>query len=131
MERREAKVADASVVLKWFVEEEGSNRALSLRDGHLDGSQVLVAPDLLIHEVANALRHKPEITPEDSSSAIRDIYNLQIDLFSPTKDMSIRWLELAYKYGLTVYDACYLGLGDWLGIEVITADKSFHQKASR
>lgn len=129
MERSAETVVDASVALKWFVEEEGSDRALRLRDGHLDGSSTLVAPDLLVHEIANALRYKPGFKPEDASRVIADVYKLQIDLFPPSRELASRWLELAYKYDLTVYDACYLGLGDLLGAEVVTSDKAFHQKA--
>jgi predicted nucleic acid-binding protein len=129
MERREEKVIDASVAMKWFVEEEGSDRALRLRGGHLDGSAILIAPDLMVHEVANALRYRPGFKHDDASSVIADIYKLQIDLFPPSRELVTRWLELAYKYDLTVYDACYLGLGELLGIEVVTADKAFHQKA--
>ncbi len=131
MERREEKVIDASVALKWFVEEEGSDRALRLRDGHLDGSSVLVAPDLMVIEVANALRYKAGLSPEDASTAIADLYKLQIDLFPPSRELATRWLELARKHDITVYDACYLGLGELLGIEVVTADKAFQQKARR
>ena len=61
--------------------------------------------------------------------AIADIYELQVDLFPPNRELAGRWLELAYKFDLTVYDARYLGLGEVLGLEVVTADQTFHQKA--
>ena len=42
------KVVDASVVVKWFADEEGSDRALKLRDGHIGGELSLVAPELIL-----------------------------------------------------------------------------------
>ena len=43
-------VVDASVALKWFVDEDGSDRAVAL----LDGDEPLIAPDLVVAEVCNA-----------------------------------------------------------------------------
>jgi len=37
-------VVDASVVVKWFVEEEGSEEALKLRDGYIDGEVEIAVP---------------------------------------------------------------------------------------
>jgi predicted nucleic acid-binding protein len=43
-------VIDASVALKWFIDEDGSDRAAAL----LDGKELLIAPDLIVAEVCNA-----------------------------------------------------------------------------
>ena len=43
-------VVDASVALKWFIEEEGSAQAAAL----LATPELLVAPDLIVAEVCNA-----------------------------------------------------------------------------
>jgi len=37
-------VVDASVVAKWFVEEEGSVKALEIRDRYVTGELRLIAP---------------------------------------------------------------------------------------
>ena len=50
-------VLDASVILKWFLEEENSEKAITLKDGHSRGEFLVVIPDLAIYEVANALRY--------------------------------------------------------------------------
>ena len=44
-----ALVVDASVVLKWYVAEDESTEALRL----LDGEKKLIAPELVVAEVAN------------------------------------------------------------------------------
>jgi len=49
-------VLDASVVLKWFVNEEDSDKAVRLRKQYYLGEREIVVPDLLLFEVSNALR---------------------------------------------------------------------------
>jgi len=48
-------VIDASVALKWFLTEEDSQGADVLFEGFLRGRTELLAPDVLLLEVANAL----------------------------------------------------------------------------
>lgn len=129
MERQEETVIDASVVVKWFSQEEGSDRALAVRDGHVAGKRTLVAPDLLVYEIANALRFKPGFGPRVTAKAIEDLFNLQLDLTVPSRELVSRASELAHSYGITAYDSAYLALGELMGSEVITADKYLYGRA--
>jgi predicted nucleic acid-binding protein len=52
----EVVVADAPVVVKWFVEEEHTGDALRLRDDYVDRVVDVASPDLMPYEVLNALR---------------------------------------------------------------------------
>jgi predicted nucleic acid-binding protein len=54
-------VVDASVAVKWFVEEEFSDLALKLRDMHVNGLVDLVAPSLMPYEVLNALKYSKSL----------------------------------------------------------------------
>ncbi len=129
MERPEETVVDASVAVKWFSVEEGSDRALSLRNQHVDGKRTLVAPDLLLYEVGNALRFKPGFNPSITAKALDDLFDLQVDLLVPSKEVVRRSSELAFKYGITTYDSCYLSVGELMGVEVVTADDEFFKRA--
>jgi predicted nucleic acid-binding protein len=129
MERPEETVIDASVAVKWFSGEEGSDRALALRDGHVEGKSTISAPDLLVYELANALSFKPGFTNRVTLRAIDDLFNLQLDLMIPTKEVVARGAELAHEYGITVYDSVYLSLAELLGLQVITADEELYRKA--
>ena len=51
-------VVDASLVVKWLVEEDDSGRAESLLDAWLDRGIRLAAPRLMPVEVANALHRR-------------------------------------------------------------------------
>ncbi len=70
-------VIDASVAIKWVIEEEGTAEALTLRRQHL------IAPDLIIPECANILWKKvrrDELSAEEASLAGRLLANADIDL---------------------------------------------------
>ncbi len=120
---------DASVAVKWFSEEEGTDRALEVRDDHIDGRRTLVAPDLIVYEIANALRFKTEFTGEYVARAVDDLLDLQMDLIEPGRELIRLGSELAYRYGITVYDSSYLALGELMGIEVYTSDKQLYERA--
>jgi predicted nucleic acid-binding protein len=129
MAGREEAVIDASVAVKWFSGEEGTDEALKLRDEHITGTIVLSAPDLFIYEMANALRFKPGFNFEKVGRAILDIFDLQLDLITPSGELVKRSTELAFRYDITVHDSCYLALAELMGISLYTSDKRFFEKA--
>jgi len=49
-------VADASVMVKWFVDEIYSENARKLRDEYINGTLEIIAPELMPYEVLNALK---------------------------------------------------------------------------
>lgn len=129
MAGREEAVLDASIAVKWFSEEEGTAGALEVRKSHIDGERILVAPDLILYEVANALRFKPGFDRDKVARAVEDLIDLQLDLIEPAKEILRMSSELAYRYGVTVYDSCYLAVGELTGIDVFTADKQLYERA--
>lgn len=122
-------VIDASTAIKWISDEEGTQEALRLRDEHIEGVTILLAPDLILYELANALRYKPDFGEEKVNQAIKSILDLQLDLITPGRELFQQTTKNAYKYGITSYDSCYLALGELMGILVYTSDKRFYNKA--
>ena len=55
-------VLDASVLVKWFVEEPDTPQALALKTAYLDGSCDLTSLDFAILEVVNALQRSKGFT---------------------------------------------------------------------
>lgn len=108
-------VTDASVAVKWFNKEEYSDDADKLKNMHVRCEVVLVAPVLLLFEVANALRYNPDFESEDVGDAIRDLMDLQIKFFIPEEGWMNDAVEIAYTYTTTIYDASYVALSLYLG----------------
>jgi predicted nucleic acid-binding protein len=53
-------VLDSSVVVKWFSTETKSVEALKLLDSYIQGTVELTISEILICEIGNALRYKPD-----------------------------------------------------------------------
>lgn len=122
-------VVDASVVLKWqFDDEECVSQALMLRDDFfLRGLIQLIAPQLLIYELANgiAVATRKKRIPQDKAVEMMDnLLAIHIELRSVEPLLT---LELALKHNISAYDAAYLSLSKSENCELWTGDKVFHQ----
>ncbi len=124
-------VIDASTVAKWFLEEEDSERALSVRDAHIDGRVELTAPDLIVFEVANALNYNPKVSDEQLAARIQDLFDYDIDLVPPSAEYTARTVRTARELSVSVYDASYIALSDIIATNLVTADRKLHDKISK
>jgi len=123
-------VIDASIAVKWYSThgEDDLARADKLLQAYVDGACDLIAPTLIVYEVANALRFNPNLRVPDIKRALQDFFDLQITLEEPSHFMNSA-IELASAYSLTVYDAVYAALSQVTGIPLITADYQFYTRA--
>ncbi len=126
---REKKVVDASVVVKWFLDEEGSKEALALREQHITGKITLVVPELLFIEVLNALRYKGG-TQKSLAEANRALWNIQLHTERLTSFLLEKASALATTQNLSLYDALYLALALLYGCPLVTADTSLAKAAN-
>ena len=115
-------VLDASVALKWVLVEPLSDEALAIRDAFLGGHLNLIAPDVFLPEVANALArsHRRGIIPEPISP-YGELLAMGLRLF-PTPPLVERALEIATSHRIGVYDCIYVALAEREGCDLITAD---------
>ncbi len=116
-------VVDASVVVKWFVEEEGSEEALKLRDRYIDGEVEIAAPELITFEVLNALLYKGLFTEEEMAQIHEALEAYSFSLYPLRGDYARKTLELALRNQITIYDASYVALALVRGTHLYTADE--------
>ncbi|UXD21308.1 twitching motility protein PilT [Ignicoccus pacificus DSM 13166] len=126
MERK--VVVDASVVVKWFIEEEYSEQALKLLDAYKEGLLDLVAPSLLPYEVLNALKYSNVFGEDELKEVAIVLESLQITTFELRSDHARRSLEIAMRKGVTVYDASYVALAELENAAFYTADEKLLRK---
>ena len=112
-------IVDASVAIKWGIEEAGSPAAHALlsRPG-------LIAPDLVIAEIANTLWKKEqrgELTAAHRPVAFA-ASTRSFDEFTPCGPLATRALELAAALRHPAYDCFYLALAEARGGTFVTAD---------
>jgi predicted nucleic acid-binding protein len=122
---------DASIVVKWFVSEPDSDKAVRLRNAHVEGTTTLFAPDLLVYEVANALRYKPDLSAEDLESCVESLFALDLELIMPSSSLIATAVRSSRQRGITAYDGIYLSIAEAIGSYLVTADRSLHDRVKR
>jgi len=116
-------VLDASVILKCFLKEQDSPKALKFLEAHTSGNEQIAVPELLYYEVANALVTKTMLSEEDVTIALRNLLELDLASYSLGIEEYIRAVQLAMRTRVTMYDASYPILAQRLGVDFVTADK--------
>jgi predicted nucleic acid-binding protein len=113
-------VVDASVAAKWVLDEQGSDRANTLRS-----ESDLIAPTLIVAELGNALWKATVLlgfSQTDALSAIRMVL-VPFNRIIPLEQLRQRALELAIELKHPIYDCFYLALAERERAPLITADK--------
>lgn len=126
------KVVDASVVVKWVIEEEGSKEAHRLLEAHLRGDDSLAAPDLMPLEVASAFWKRRRYIPADKArEALVSLFELAIEVYPLDSHLGKRALEIAYDLGISPYDGVYVALAEILSAPLVSADNTLLRAAKR
>jgi predicted nucleic acid-binding protein len=111
-------VVDASVAIKWFVDEPDSAQAARLL------RHPLAAPDLLAPECANILWKKvarAELSPEEAEVIALALEGAAITIH-PTRRHLAAAMRMACELGCPAYDCFYLALAQELQQPLVTAD---------
>ncbi len=130
MEEEKILVLDASVAVKWFNVEPFRDKALIIRNKYVNGDVDLIAPSLLFYEVANALRYNPRFGIEEVKSALTALEDLGIITYDFRGDLRDKSIEIAYRFGVTIYDASYIALAVLQNATLYTADKEVVAKTT-
>jgi predicted nucleic acid-binding protein len=126
-----AAVIDASVGIKLFVPEDGSQQADRLFDRlSEDPPASFFVPDLFFIECTNILWKYVRRFGYPVENARQDIGDLQsLALHGiPTAGLASEALELALALDITAYDASYAALARRLELPLVTADNPLAQK---
>lgn len=116
-------VADASVVLKWFIpDEEGYEQAMHLKEQHILGKEPIVGPDLLLYEVANVLRIKRKEL-NAAREAFFDFCSIGVELRALGPLDLDKAMGLSESHVISTYDASYVVLSQALRCRFVTADE--------
>jgi predicted nucleic acid-binding protein len=118
-------VIDASIAVKWVIEEEGTPQALTLRR-----TARLLAPELLVAECANILWKKArrnELSREEALLAARLLQTAAIELV-PTRSLLAAATRIAIALDHPAYDCLYLALAIENDCRFVTADERFLRK---
>jgi len=126
-------VIDASVVVKWVIDDEDHvEQARALRDACLiDGAVEFHAPELIVYELTNAIRTAAvnKRLPRDlASDALAVLLNAPIELHEPDPMTA---LDVGMRMMVSGYDASYVALSDALGVECWSGDERLVRACER
>ena len=126
-------VVDASLAVKWLVQEERSEEARATARSWESQGIRMVAPAFMPVEVTNALYRRVignEMTVEEAAGLVGILLASGLELRQPPH-LYGKALALASELQQgAVYDAHYLALADTLNCELWTADERFYRAAS-
>jgi predicted nucleic acid-binding protein len=121
-------VVDASLLAAWLLPDEVSASGEALLSRLSD--EVMLAPDLLRHEVRslllNAVRRK-RVAPDHIPWALRRFDQLPIRYGGAGDDRDV--IALAERHGLTPYDAVYLWLARAETVALASLDRRLREAA--
>ncbi len=118
-------VVDASVAIKWVVEEHDTQGALAVLEKFS-----LSAPDLIISECANILWKKVrrgELVDDEAALAANLLQRADVEIV-PTKSLMDVTIRLAVEIDHAAYDCVYLALALANGWSFVTADDRLRRK---
>jgi predicted nucleic acid-binding protein len=113
-------VVDASVAVKWVVEEAHSAGAARLLDW-----DVLLAPDHWLAEAVNVLWAKVsrgDLTTADAEERMTVLLRAPV-VGTPVTGLMPCAFAIAGGQGVTIYDALYVALAEQRAIPLVTADQ--------
>ncbi len=114
-------VVDASVAVKWFVQEALQADAARL----LGQASELLAPDWIVQEIAHVAFKKwrdQEIEPDQARTMVQALPGLMTKLL-PSMDLTDRALAIAMTVRHPVYDCLYVACAETTDATLVTADR--------
>lgn len=120
-------VIDASVAMKWIVKEKHFEEA----GLYLLKQNDLFAPDLIKHEIANAIVKKVRISEIEAKNgwiSYQNLFQFKILELIRMEDVIERAYILAVTIKHSFYDCIYLAAAEKIKAEVVTADQKFYRR---
>src|SRR5207245_10662908 len=77
------------------------------------------------------LNCKPIVRKAHHTDRIQDLFDYDLDIVSPSAELSACTARTARELSVSVYDASYVALSDILATNLVTADRKLHDMISK
>ena len=123
---------DTSVLLHWFSQttEQDTDRALRLRQEHLDQSIELMVLDQNIYELAHTLKESRHFDSELLATALASLEYMHITIVPYSHDLIIKAAKIAFEHDISTYAAGAVALSAQLRCQMVTADELVYRRIS-
>jgi predicted nucleic acid-binding protein len=125
------QVLDASVAVKWVLDEPGREASLTLLDSYEAGTEDFVAPRTIREEVASALSkrfRRGQLALRQAEAAFQFLER-RMPVLIDDVDLVGEALNLSLSHQLSLWECLYLALAIRHRCNVITADRRFYRAA--
>ncbi len=123
---RSLLVVDASVAVKWYLQDEDlAQESQVVRGDLMNGRIEVIVPEHFRLEASNAIRNalRPRrLSIERARTAFETVASLPVQSI-PLLDLIEAGFESALSYDCALYDALYLTLAEQIGCPLIHADR--------
>ncbi len=122
-------VLDTNVIVKWFLEEEGSDRAEKYLNALTDGTGRVLVPSSVFYEIANVfwVRRRDALEEEKATRLWAEVEELPLEVTDWT-ELLPQGISFAYQNEVSPYDAVFVVLAEEHGCDLITADHPLWQR---
>ena len=121
-------VVDASIIVKWFLEEEFGREAIKLRDDYVRGVISIAVPSLLEYEVLNTLKYSGMYTLDELKDIGIALNKYGFEVYELEGKLKESTIEIALEKNVTICDASYVALAKQLNTVLYTADNELIDK---
>jgi predicted nucleic acid-binding protein len=129
----ETVVVDASAAAKWVLVEPGHDDAVRLWDSYAAGEVPLIAPDLLMMELASLLSkqcRRKQISSGVARAALTGLLDSSPELVEARPRIPAAF-ELSIRFQISLWHAVYFALALEMQCDLITADVRLYNSISR
>jgi len=114
-------VIDASVAVKWFIEEDRSAAAQRMLDADAD----LIAPASILYEIFHALWEatRTRRLPSNRLPELAEVVPTPFAALTPLEHLYAAAAAMAQSHPLAIYDCAYVALAQREHAELVTADE--------
>ncbi|OLS16981.1 MAG: hypothetical protein HeimC2_45590 [Candidatus Heimdallarchaeota archaeon LC_2] len=121
-------VIDASVVLKWYIEEDLTSEAIEIRNNYINGKINLYAPNILIFEVINTLTKLGNFSKNNLIEIGDSLLSFIIQLDNFSGYVLQTAINMTSRSNSSLFETFYLALSEFYNCQLLTADGIFYNK---
>ena|SRR3989338_5809416 len=121
-------VIDSSIAVKWFVDEEGSEKAVELLKLHQVRKINLYAPESIVLEVVNGLFFKAKFSADELILVVEKLYLFDLNLLPLRQTSVLSTVKVMFKEKIASYDALFIAVAQELDCPLVTNDRKHHVK---
>ena len=121
-------IIDASVIVKWYIDENDSDKAEIIKEQFINEKINIIIPTLLNFEVLNALKYSKLFDLDELNSVGESIENYGFNIIMIRDEIREKMIEFAINHNISIYDASYIALAEKFNTQLITADEKIVKK---